>query len=104
MLPVIRSELAERDLEAILDYLDERSPRAAERLTAQIEEKCRLLGQFPGMGRARDELAPGLRSVVVEQYILFYRITTDAVQVVRILHGSRDIENIIKGNGGGGTS
>jgi len=100
MLPVTRSEAAERDLEAILDYLDRHSPRAAERLVSQLDEKCRLLGQFPGMGRARDELAAGLRSLVVEQYIVFYRLTSDAVQVVRILHGRRDIESIMKDPGG----
>jgi toxin ParE1/3/4 len=100
MLQVIRSELAERDLEAILDHLDERSPRAAERLAARIDEKCRLLGEFPGMGRAREELARGLRSVVVEQYVVFYRVAPEAVQIVRILHGKRDIDTIMKENGG----
>ena len=52
------------------------------------------------MGRARDELAPGLRSLVVRQYVLFYRVAPDAVQVVRILHGKRDIDSLMKENGG----
>jgi toxin ParE1/3/4 len=75
MRSVIRSEQAEQDLESILDYLNERSPQAAEHLVSLIEERCQLLGQFPEMGRIRDELAPGLRSIVLEKYVLFYRTT-----------------------------
>jgi toxin ParE1/3/4 len=96
MLPVNRTEQAETDLAEILDYLDERSPAAAERLATAVDERCELLGQFPDMGRAREELAPGLRSIAVERYAVFYRVTATAVEVLRILHGSRDIEGIMK--------
>jgi toxin ParE1/3/4 len=97
MLPVVRTDQAEADLSQILDFLDQRTPPAAERLAGAIDERCRLLGEFPEMGRTREELAPSLRSVVVEQYVLFYRTTATAVQVVRILHGARDIDTIMKG-------
>jgi toxin ParE1/3/4 len=96
MLPVIRTEQAESDLQAILAYLDERSPAAAERLATTIDERCRLLGEFPQMGRPRDNLAPGLRSIVVESYVRFFRPTATAVEILRIFHGARDIETIMK--------
>jgi toxin ParE1/3/4 len=96
MLPVIRTEQAENDLESILTYLDEHSPAAAQRLAKALDERCRLLEQLPMMGRPRDDLAMGLRSVVIEGYVLFYRITTSAVEVIRILHGRRDIDSIMK--------
>jgi toxin ParE1/3/4 len=102
MLPVVRTDKAEADLEAILDYLEGRSPAAAERLAKAIDERCRRLGQLPRMGRAREELQPGLRSVVVDKYTLFYRVTPTAVQILRILHGARDIDRIMKGEDGGG--
>jgi toxin ParE1/3/4 len=95
MLPVVRTHQAEKDLAEILDYLDERSPRAAERLAAAIDDRCNLLGELPEMGRLREELAPGLRSVVVERYVLFYRVTATAVEVLRILHGARDIDTLM---------
>lgn len=41
-------------------------------------------------GRARDELQPGLRSVVVSYYVVFFVVTDDEVQIRRIVHGSRD--------------
>jgi toxin ParE1/3/4 len=45
------------------------------------------------MGRARDDLAPGLRSLVVQsKYLIFYRVLDKKVQVMRILHGARDID------------
>jgi toxin ParE1/3/4 len=96
MLPVVRTQTAQADLSAALEYLEERSPPAAERLANAIEARCRLLGQFPQMGRARDEIRPGLRSVAVEKYLIFHQITASAVEVVRILHGSRDVERILR--------
>lgn len=54
------------------------------------------LGNSQGRGRARDEIKPGLRSIVVQKYTVFYRATDTAVQVVRLLHGSRDIDGIMR--------
>ena len=71
MLPVVRTERAKIDLEEIFAYLEERSPTAADRLAALVDERCALLAQFPRIGRAREELAAGLRSVVLESYVLF---------------------------------
>lgn len=47
-----------------------------------------------GMGRRRDELAPGVQSFPFGRYIVFYRVVSDAIEVVRVLHGARDIETI----------
>jgi toxin ParE1/3/4 len=44
--------------------------------------------------RAAADVLSGLRSVVVARYVVFYRLTSDAVQIVRVLHGSRDIDPI----------
>src|SRR5437899_810060 len=96
MPPVVRTEQAETDLAEILDYLEERSPPAAERLANAVDKRCELLRQFPEMGRARNELVTGLRSIPIEQYVLFYRVTAIAVEILRILHGSRDIESLMK--------
>ena len=96
MLPVVRTDQAEIDLAEILDYLDERSPQTAERLATAIDDRSKLLSQLPLLGRTREELGPGLRSIVVEQYVLFYRVTATAVQVLRILHGARDIDTIMR--------
>jgi toxin ParE1/3/4 len=43
------------------------------------------------MGRARDDLAPGLRSVVAGKYLVFFRASDAAIEVLRVIHGARDI-------------
>ncbi len=63
----------------------------AYRFIDTITAKAELLATQPQMGRERPELAPGLRSFPVGAFILFYRPTKGGIEVVRVLHGSRDI-------------
>jgi toxin ParE1/3/4 len=46
------------------------------------------------IGRSRDELAPGMRSFPVGRYVVFYLPLDDGIDVVRVLHGARDIETV----------
>jgi toxin ParE1/3/4 len=90
---------ADGDLVEIWDYLaSEATEDAADRQLRQFEAAFERLQSWPHSGRKRDELAPGMRSVPVHQYIIFYRIHADAVEVVRILHGRRDIASILTNN------
>jgi toxin ParE1/3/4 len=43
------------------------------------------------MGRSRPELAAGVHSFPVARYVVFYRPASAGVEVVRVLHGARDI-------------
>ncbi len=94
MARVIRAEMAEIDSEAILNYLDLHSPKVARRLAAAIDQKCRVYAEFPEMGRTREELAPGLRSFSIEGYLIFYRPLADGIEIIRIVHGHRDISTL----------
>ena len=96
MARVLRTHRAQLDLEEILDDLDAKSPKAAERLADEVDARCRALANFPEMGRARGEIWPDLRSTVVRHYVLFYRLAGDDVEVLRILHGRRDTDRIMK--------
>ena len=49
------------------------------------------LATHPGIGMARDELAPGLRGFPVGDYLIFYRRDRGSIDIVRVLHGSRDL-------------
>ena len=64
---------------------------AADRLNADLLEVFNLLAQFPQPGRSRPELGSGIRSRPVQSYIVFYRDTPSQLQIVRVLHGARDI-------------
>jgi toxin ParE1/3/4 len=96
MARVERTEQAEADLEEILDYLDEHNPDAADRFVDIFKEKTEALARMPEMGRAREELAPGLRSLNAGNYLIFYRPADDGIQVIRIAHGSRDLPGLFE--------
>jgi toxin ParE1/3/4 len=82
---------AEQDLLEIWQYRAEHgSVEAADRLLRAIDTACRSLADGPFRGRARDELRPGLRSILVEAYLIFYRVGAGAVEVVGVLHERRD--------------
>ena len=53
-----------------------------------------MLARNPAAGRERPELVSDLRSFLVGRYILFYRPIDDGVEIVRVLHGARDIDSI----------
>lgn len=84
---------ASRDLEAILDYIaDQSSIDRAEAFLKQVNAKCQRLTQFPALGRKRDELAVGVRSLPVDAYLIFYRLIEDGVEILRVVSGYQDLE------------
>jgi toxin ParE1/3/4 len=48
------------------------------------------------MGRQRDELYPGLRSVPLEDYLIFYRLVPNGIEVMRVVGGYRDLEALFR--------
>ena len=48
---------------------------------------------MPRLGRTRSELKDNLRSFAIGAYVIFYFELPDGIEVVRLLHGSLDIEN-----------
>lgn len=85
---------AQRDLLEIWVFVAETNPQAADQLTDTLEASCQTLAEFPRMGRSRDDLLKGLRSMVEGQYLIFYREQEDGISVERIVHGARQIENM----------
>ena len=89
---------AELDLAEIVDYLGPMSG-AAEKPEMAVQSRCRQLVSFPEFGQNRDELEPGLRCVMAGKYLIYYKLGLDQVQIVRILHGSRDVDSIFRDSG-----
>ena len=52
------------------------------------------LAASPLMGRERDDLRPGIREVVVYPTVLFYRVSRQQIEIVRVVDGRRDIAAI----------
>jgi len=91
---VLRTSRANLDLVEAALRIAEENPAAADRWLDIIDEKCRLLSQMPELGRRRDDLASGLRSFPVGNFVVFYRPIADGIQIIRILHGARDIPTL----------
>ena len=89
---VILSDKARRDLIRIYSYLEARNSRAAEAALRRIDEKFDQLSSLPFIGRERASLAPGLRSVVVGNHLIFYLVADDSVTIVRVIDGRMDID------------
>jgi len=84
---------AEADLLELWLNIAEENPVAADESLDSIQATVSLLGTQPEMGRARPELADGLRSFPTRTpYIIFYVPDGDDLLVVRVLHHARDID------------
>lgn len=84
------------DLDGIADHIGQDNPDAAGRFVRKIKETCRLIAGRPLMGRARNDLLPELRSFPVGNYLLFYDVTSGGVEIVRVVHGSRDLPAVFR--------
>jgi len=64
-----------------------------------VEQELDLLRVHPFLGRRRHFRTPGLRSWRIshfENYLLFYRPTDTFLEVVRLLHGARDLQKVFE--------
>jgi len=68
----------------------------ADKLLHEIGQAGEKLADQALMWRARDEVMPGLRSVVVHPYTVFYRVTDGSVEIVRVLHERRNFPEQFK--------
>lgn len=80
------------DLEDIADYIAEQaSDRRAREFLRKIYSQMQIYASQPNAGRSRDELKQGMRSFLYNRYIVFYQPEEDGIMIVRVLHGSQDL-------------
>jgi toxin ParE1/3/4 len=81
--------LAEQDLEAAYDYVQQDNEDAAKRLVARIFSAVGMLSRHPLAGR--EGRVQGTRELVVAgtPYLIAYRIHRDEIQILAVLHGAR---------------
>jgi len=92
---VVWSPDARADLSQIWDYYAEvAGQESADRIIRGIVEACHPLEAHPLAGRARNEVRPGLRSIAANPHVIFYRVTNEIAEIVRVLDGRRDIDEI----------
>ena len=86
--------LAEQDLEAIADYISADNPMRALSFVRELRAQCQRLTINPSGYRLLSELGDGIRSCAHGHYIIFFEFDSDAVLIVRILHGARDLPTV----------
>ena len=91
-----RTAMSYRDYADIWNFVAKNNSNAADELLRTFDTKLKFLSDFPGAGSARPELRPRLRSFPVGSYLMLYRPIRGGVELIRVLHGARDLRRIFK--------
>jgi len=92
---------ARQDLVDIALGIAERSGsrEAGSEFAAKLEARCERLAALPGlMGTLRPELRPGIRSIVHNNYLIFFHYVGEGIEVVNILPGRRNLDLLFEAN------
>lgn len=93
-LKIVMHEAAIQDLEEIWLYtLSACSLEQADRYHSLIIAEIDFLAAKPKSGKTLEHIRIGYRSSKVKSHYIFYRTTTTAIEIVRILHEQMDIPN-----------
>ncbi len=91
--------IAEQDLQDIVAFVVAENLPAAVALADRVENDLLRLARYPYLGKAPNDeqlAAMGYRVLVIENYLVFYKISGRTVLVHRILHGARDLPRLLE--------
>jgi toxin ParE1/3/4 len=92
---LVWSPQAERDLLDIWQFgAIEWSPAVADKHNRTLWRACQRLTENSQLGRSRQELMNGVHSIAVVPHVVFYRSSSSAIEIIRVLHQSEDVETI----------
>jgi toxin ParE1/3/4 len=80
----------------IYEYIASENVRAARSTVETLEETCGLFGQHPEIGQRETGYSTEIRSFTRGSYVIFYRVTAEQIDIVRILHGARDRTDLME--------
>ncbi|NBV87830.1 MAG: type II toxin-antitoxin system RelE/ParE family toxin [Verrucomicrobia bacterium] len=83
---------AREDLLEIWSYIADHDETAADNYLEGTRKRSLELLKHLKLGRKRDEILPGIRSILFRNHLIFYRVEVSAIQVLRILHGNMDLK------------
>lgn len=94
MMRIRVARQAREDLRELGNYLDARNPAAARRVLIAIQSTIQMIAEHRLDGQSLERLRPGLRAFPARspanQYVIFYRLTEQVLEVVTVIHGRRD--------------
>ena len=86
---------AEQDLIDIWLSVAPDSPASADMVLDTLDAKARMLADNPEMGVARGDIMSGLRYFPWRNYLIFYHVADDTIEVYRYIHGARDYKTLL---------
>jgi len=95
MAKILFRQEAINDLNAIWDYTFEKwSENQADKYYATIKMACNGIGKNPDIGKVYNAISPNLLGLKSGKHIIFYKqISSDSVEIIRILHEIMDLKN-----------
>ena len=83
------TEQALDDLIRLREFIAEKNPAAAERVSQQLIESIQRLTEQPEIGH-RVESLPGVQEWIAREYVVHYLVLNEALIVLQIWHGRED--------------
>ncbi len=97
---IFKRPRAERDIEECFVYIAKDNLDTGVFFLVAVEDSLEQLAKFPLLGKQRDFADKRFQNVRMwrvkgyEKYLIFYQVTENTIEVIRVLHGSRDIEEL----------
>jgi toxin ParE1/3/4 len=89
---------AKEDLKSIGRYTQETWGQVQRnKYLAALDKSFHRLAETPELGRSCDEIREGYRKLHEGRHVIFYHSMADGIEIVRVLHGSMDIETHLSG-------
>ncbi|GAB4296754.1 MAG: type II toxin-antitoxin system RelE/ParE family toxin [Oscillatoriaceae cyanobacterium] len=88
--------LASRDLNDIAEYFATHSVEAGEKFFLEFNRRCEQLVKFPNLGKSYAEIRPNLRGLPLKDYVIFYRLVDDGIEILRVLSGRRNFTDFFQ--------
>ena len=86
------TEPAVSDLEGIRNFIGRDSKYYATRFVEKVVEAVENLDKFPKIGRSVPEAEEeSIRELLLHSYRIIYRVETDRILVLTVIHGARDL-------------
>lgn len=100
MTTINRSDTAIQDLDDLAKFIQRESPQAAIRFLSAAEATFQCLAAMPELGQRQSFGKKELADVRVwqvrefENYLIFYKPSERGIDVLRVLHASRDAPSV----------
>lgn len=96
-MKIRRLPRAIRDVDAIWLHIASVDPVAATRMVDRLAQGVARLADYPKSGPARPDIGGGVRSVTIGRYIVLYLVERESIDIVRVLHGAREMDGFFSG-------